>query len=61
MNFKRTFLSPVGQKLPVAKVDELSFGNCSSEDVCAVASPKGMDIKTISRLNSEFIKTTIGG
>lgn len=40
----------------VAKMDELGFGNCSNEYECAVACPKGIDVKNIARLNREFIK-----
>lgn len=43
----------------VAKMDELGFGNCSNEYECAVACPKGIDIKNIARLNREFIKACV--
>ena len=43
----------------VAKMDELGFGNCSNEYECAVACPKGIDVKNIARLNREFIKASI--
>jgi succinate dehydrogenase / fumarate reductase iron-sulfur subunit len=44
----------------VAKMDELGFGNCSNEYECAVACPKGIDVKNIARLNREFIKANLG-
>lgn len=44
----------------VAKMDELGFGNCSNEYECAVACPKGIDVKNIARLNREFIKANVG-
>jgi succinate dehydrogenase / fumarate reductase iron-sulfur subunit len=40
----------------VKKMDEEGFGNCSNEYECAVACPKGIDVKNIARLNREFIK-----
>ena len=43
----------------VAKMDELGFGNCSNEYECAVACPKGIDVKNIARLNREFIKASL--
>ena len=43
-------------KSMVSKMDELGFGNCSNEYECAVACPKGIDVKNIARLNREFIK-----
>jgi len=43
----------------VAKMDELGFGNCSNEYECAVACPKGIDVKNIARLNREFIKANM--
>ncbi|QBG48448.1 succinate dehydrogenase/fumarate reductase iron-sulfur subunit [Verrucomicrobia bacterium S94] len=43
-------------KAMVSKMDELGFGNCSNEYECAVACPKGIDVKNIARLNREFIK-----
>ena len=47
-------------KAMVAKMDELGFGNCSNEYECAVACPKGIDVKNIARLNREFIKANLG-
>ena len=44
----------------VAKMDELGFGNCSNEYECAVACPKGIDVKNIATLNREFIKANLG-
>ncbi len=46
-------------KAMVAKMDELGFGNCSNEYECAVACPKGIDVKNIARLNREFIKANL--
>jgi succinate dehydrogenase / fumarate reductase iron-sulfur subunit len=43
----------------IAKMDELGFGNCSNEYECAVACPKGIDVKNIARLNREFIKANL--
>jgi len=43
----------------VSKMDELGFGNCSNEYECAVACPKGIDVKNIARLNREFIKASL--
>jgi succinate dehydrogenase / fumarate reductase iron-sulfur subunit len=43
----------------VNKMDELGFGNCSNEYECAVACPKGIDVKNIARLNREFIKASL--
>jgi succinate dehydrogenase / fumarate reductase iron-sulfur subunit len=43
----------------VDKMDELGFGNCSNEYECAVACPKGIDVKNIARLNREFIKANL--
>ena len=43
----------------VGKMDELGFGNCSNEYECAVACPKGIDVKNIARLNREFIKASL--
>ena len=45
----------------VATMDELGFGNCSNEYECAVACPKGIDVKNIARLNREFIKASLMG
>ena len=39
----------------VETMDRLGFGNCSNEYECAVACPKGIDVKHIARLNREFI------
>ena len=39
----------------VETMDQLGFGNCSNEYECAVACPKGIDVKHIARLNREFI------
>ena len=46
-------------KAMVTKMDELGFGFCSNEYECAVACPKGIDVKNIARLNREFIKAYI--
>jgi len=43
----------------VNKMDELGFGNCSNEYECAVACPKGIDVRNIARLNREFIKASL--
>ncbi len=43
----------------VKKMDEEGFGNCSNEYECAVACPKGIDVKNIARLNREFIKANL--
>jgi succinate dehydrogenase / fumarate reductase iron-sulfur subunit len=43
----------------IAKMDELGFGNCSNEYECAVACPKGIDVKNIAMLNREFIKASL--
>ncbi len=42
----------------VDTMDALGFGNCSNEYECAVACPKGIDVKNIARLNREFIKAS---
>ena len=42
-------------------MDDLGFGNCSNEYECAVACPKGIDVKNIARLNREFIKASLTG
>jgi succinate dehydrogenase / fumarate reductase iron-sulfur subunit len=47
-------------KAMVGKMDELGFGNCSNEYECAVACPKGIDVKNIARLNREFIRANVG-
>ena len=39
--------------------DMLGFGNCSNEYECAVACPKGIDVKNIAKLNREFIKANV--
>jgi succinate dehydrogenase / fumarate reductase iron-sulfur subunit len=44
----------------VNMMDTLGFGNCSNEYECAVACPKGIDVKNIARLNREFIKANMG-
>jgi succinate dehydrogenase / fumarate reductase iron-sulfur subunit len=46
-------------KAMVTKMDELGFGFCSNEYECAVACPKGIDVKNIARLNREFIMAYI--
>ena len=43
----------------VNMMDALGFGNCSNEYECAVACPKGIDVKNIARLNREFIKASL--
>ncbi len=43
----------------VNMMDALGFGNCSNEYECAVACPKGIDVKNIARLNREFIKANL--
>ncbi|MEE9369031.1 MAG: succinate dehydrogenase/fumarate reductase iron-sulfur subunit [Pontiella sp.] len=43
----------------VATMDALGFGNCSNEYECAVACPKGIDVKNIAQLNREFIKASL--
>ena len=43
----------------VNTMDALGFGNCSNEYECAVACPKGIDVKNIARLNREFIKASL--
>jgi succinate dehydrogenase / fumarate reductase iron-sulfur subunit len=46
-------------KKMVNMMDALGFGNCSNEYECAVACPKGIDVKNIARLNREFIKANL--
>lgn len=42
----------------VEAMDESGFGNCSNEYECAVACPKGINVKNIAKLNREFIKAS---
>ena len=42
----------------VEVMDESGFGNCSNEYECAVACPKGINVKNIAKLNREFIKAS---
>ena len=43
----------------VRQMDELGFGNCSNEQECEAACPKGISIRNIARLNREFLKAAI--
>ncbi len=43
----------------VSAMDALGFGNCSNERLCEAACPKGISIRTIARLNREFIRAAL--
>ena len=40
----------------IAKMDELSFGNCTNTRACEAVCPKNETIANIARLNREMIK-----
>jgi len=43
----------------IAKMDELGFGNCTNTGACEVECPKGISLAHISRLNREFLVSTL--
>ncbi|MBN8554995.1 MAG: succinate dehydrogenase/fumarate reductase iron-sulfur subunit [Deltaproteobacteria bacterium] len=45
----------------VAAMDEEKFGSCTNEAECSAVCPKGISFKTITRMNSEFIRANIFG
>jgi len=45
----------------VEKMDEEGFGSCRNYAECQASCPKGISIKYIGRMNSDYIKATISG
>ena len=43
----------------VSRMDEEGFGGCTNHGECQEACPKGISIKYITRLNRDFIRSTI--
>jgi succinate dehydrogenase / fumarate reductase iron-sulfur subunit len=43
-------------KAMAAKMDELGFGNCTNTRACVAECPKCVPIRTLARLNREFLK-----
>ncbi len=43
----------------VDAMDEAGFGNCSFTGACEKACPKGISITNISRMNADYIKSTV--
>ncbi|MDE0471798.1 MAG: succinate dehydrogenase/fumarate reductase iron-sulfur subunit [Ekhidna sp.] len=44
----------------VKQMDEEGFGNCTNTGACEVECPKGISLENISRMNREYLKSTIG-
>jgi len=43
----------------VEKMDELGFGNRSNTGACEAECPKGISVKSIARLNAEFLTAKV--
>jgi len=43
----------------VKQMDDEGFGNCTNTGACEVECPKGISLKNIARMNSEFMKSTL--
>lgn len=41
----------------VETMDAAGFGNCTNEEECEAACPKGVSVENIARMNREFVKT----
>ncbi len=46
-------------QMMVNQMDEEGFGNCTNTGACEVQCPKGISIKNISRMNADFLRSTI--
>ena len=44
----------------VKQMDEEGFGNCTNTGACEVECPKGISLENISRMNREYLKSTVG-
>ena len=43
----------------VKQMDDEGFGNCTNTGACEVECPKGISLKNIARMNSEFLSSTL--
>ena len=43
----------------VKQMDEEGFGNCTNTGACEVECPKGISLKNIARMNSEYMTSTL--
>ena len=43
----------------VKQMDQEGFGNCSNEYLCEAACPKGISVKTISRMNRDYLGASL--
>ncbi|QRM88455.1 succinate dehydrogenase/fumarate reductase iron-sulfur subunit [Lacinutrix sp. WUR7] len=45
----------------VKQMDDEGFGNCTNTGACEVECPKGISLKNIARMNSEYLKASLKG
>ena len=45
----------------VATMDEMGFGSCTNTGACSAECPKEISQENISRLNQDFIKSSLMG
>ena len=43
----------------VKQMDDEGFGNCTNTGACEVECPKGISLKNVARMNSEFLSSTL--
>ena len=43
----------------VKQMDDEGFGNCTNTGACEVECPKGISLKNIARMNSEYMTSTL--
>ena len=43
----------------VKQMDDEGFGNCTNTGACEVECPKGISLKNIARMNSEYLSSTL--
>lgn len=48
-------------KAMVEQMDQEGFGNCTNQEECEAACPKGISIRFIARLNRDYIKAQVLG
>ena len=40
-------------------MDDAGFGSCTNTHACAAVCPKGIDVRTISDLNREYLRASL--
>ena len=43
----------------VKQMDDEGFGNCTNTGACEVECPKGISLKNVARMNSEYLSSTL--